>query len=273
MSTPALNANNTSSHSNSNSNNNNNDGFSELGKVIEDQYVWGFICVVMILSNLFLIFLIYWYRKCRTNPNIIIGNPNKMQYESIYYLVYFIVLYFVPCGGMILFYGRIYCLAHHHAKLLTTYDQCKQWIQNVRAAKTLSILVGIYIACWTPFVTIFLVVRYKVPPNWTLEEIMKVIKILRYIAFSNPAINAFLYGYFNQVLRQHTVQTIKNQLCCETKYSSNNQYPNSGSFPTIPKTLNNNKIRNCKLGYNVDTKLFQKDHTYPEQFYFKSTRF
>lgn len=219
-------------------------------------------------------FIPYFWRRINLHRCTTVDHT-KLDYENAFFLTYFIVLYFVPCGGMILFYGRIYFLAHLHAKRLRASNNPNcQFRRNVRAAKVLSILVGIYIACWTPFVTFFLVIRYRIPPNWTHQKITLVISILRYIAFSNPAINAFIYGYFNQVLRQHTIKAIKDNICCWSRSPPKSQNPTSSSYPTLSKLVTNNKMETINVDNNtIMNKLFRKDRNYRQHFACDTSRF
>ena len=102
-----------------------------------------------------------------------------------------------------------------------------------KAAKTLGIIMGAFIACWLPFfigyvtMTVCDTCREKTPPL--------VVDILFWIGYFNSAMNPIIYAYFNREFREAFKETIQNVFCIcfqmdclQTRRSSN--YVNSCTY-------------------------------------------
>lgn len=80
-----------------------------------------------------------------------------------------------------------------------------------KAAKTLGIIMGAFIACWLPFfigyvtLTVCDVCKDKTPPI--------VVDILFWIGYFNSSLNPIIYAYFNREFREAFKETIQNVFC------------------------------------------------------------
>ncbi|XP_059187025.1 trace amine-associated receptor 13c-like [Centropristis striata] len=111
--------------------------------------------------------------------------------NSLWGILYAIVCFFFPCTVMVCLYTKIFIVAKEHVRKIGDMSKClndrvrggliKQ--SEHKAAKTLGIVLGVYIICWMPFFI-----------NSIIDA---------YIGFSTPAAifeTFFWLGYFNSTL-------------------------------------------------------------------------
>ncbi|EDV27366.1 uncharacterized protein TRIADDRAFT_8190, partial [Trichoplax adhaerens] len=68
---------------------------------------------------------------------------------------------------------------------------------NLKTASTLSVIVGVFMFCWSPLVLIDIVSIFAQEPFYNVVSIAA----LR-LALSNSAYNPIIYGIFNQSFRK-----------------------------------------------------------------------
>nr|XP_006823182.1 PREDICTED: probable G-protein coupled receptor No9-like [Saccoglossus kowalevskii] len=75
-------------------------------------------------------------------------------------------------------------------------EHLKKLHKETRAAKTLAIIVGVFILCWMPFFTVYLIGAFC--PNCTPTVVFK---IFFWAGYCNSAINPFIYARFSKDFR------------------------------------------------------------------------
>ncbi|XP_066571195.1 trace amine-associated receptor 13c-like [Amia ocellicauda] len=120
------------------------------------------------------------------------------------------VVFFAPCFGMIGIYARIYTVARNQARLIQTMEDRTFSLEDSRrraqqnreqkAAKTLGIVMGVYLVCWVPY---FIDTMIDVYLNFaTPAAIFDGFIWLGYINSTfNPLIYAFFYPWFQKALK------------------------------------------------------------------------
>nr|XP_004651390.1 trace amine-associated receptor 1 [Jaculus jaculus] len=122
----------------------------------------------------------------------------------------FMISFYIPGSIMLFVYYRIYFIAKRQARSINGTNQKLQvgleekngvpQSKDGKAAKTLGIVVGVFLACWCPFFVCMAMdpfLDYTVPPAFTDALIW-----LGYLnsAF-NPMIYAFFYPWFRRALK------------------------------------------------------------------------
>ena len=144
------------------------------------------------------------------------NTPETRQIEEVYYFVFFISLFFIPLAIMLLTYGRIYAIARDHHERSQPQMQINgkngkrrksladATFKNIKAARTLAIVVGTFFLLWMPYIIAFFIFRVRQNSEYTPSALI-FIQVTVYIAYSYPSINPIIYGYFNSNIRQSAV--------------------------------------------------------------------
>lgn len=86
-----------------------------------------------------------------------------------------------------------------------------------KAAKTLGIIMGAFIACWLPFFLGYVIMT--VCDTCRENTPVIVVDILFWIGYFNSAMNPIIYAYFNREFREAFKETIQNVFCCCFRFS------------------------------------------------------
>ncbi|KAI1287392.1 Octopamine receptor beta-1R [Halotydeus destructor] len=81
-----------------------------------------------------------------------------------------------------------------------------------KAAKTLGIIMGAFIACWLPFFIGYVAMTACETCRENTPDI--VVDILFWIGYFNSSLNPVIYAYFNREFREAFKETIQNVFCC-----------------------------------------------------------
>ncbi|XP_063297251.1 trace amine-associated receptor 1-like [Pelobates fuscus] len=123
-----------------------------------------------------------------------------------------VVSFFIPAFVMICVYGKIYIIARRQARSIKdatnqlqfhmTLDGRKHFSRSRerKAAKTLGIIMGVFLICWTPFFFCIAVNPFQnyVIPSITVDAFMWI----GYMnSIFNPMIYAFFYTWFRRALK------------------------------------------------------------------------
>ncbi|XP_043921179.1 trace amine-associated receptor 4-like [Protopterus annectens] len=108
------------------------------------------------------------------------------------------VSFFIPCSVMLGLYVRVFLVARQHSKLISIMEHGisgKEMTSTQRkegkAAKTLTIVMGMFLFCWLPIFVVLLVdpyIEYSTP--------VMLYNILLWLAYSNSAYNPIVYAFF-----------------------------------------------------------------------------
>ncbi|XP_043920555.1 trace amine-associated receptor 4-like [Protopterus annectens] len=106
------------------------------------------------------------------------------------------VSFFIPCSVMLCLYAKVFLVAKRHSEMLIHIEISQQRTSSSqqhesKAAKTLTIVMGVYLLCWLPIVIVSLAdpyINYSTP--------VMLYKCLVWLAFSNSAYNPIIYAFF-----------------------------------------------------------------------------
>ncbi|XP_030753640.1 octopamine receptor beta-3R-like [Sitophilus oryzae] len=94
----------------------------------------------------------------------------------------------------------------------TIRQQSKSWRAEHKAARTLGIIMGVFILCWLPFFLWYVITtlcgeHYCPTPDW-------LIGMLFWVGYFNSALNPLIYAYFNRDFREAFKDTLLCALPC-----------------------------------------------------------
>ncbi|RUS75232.1 hypothetical protein EGW08_016997 [Elysia chlorotica] len=116
----------------------------------------------------------------------------------------FLSAIFLPsCVVILVCYTRIFSLAHHHAKAIAAVEsavqrrlQVKFMIKDAKYAKTLALVIGVFLTLWLPYLVSTFV---KLVASVTLGIWVQTYLML--VAVLNSGINPWIYAYKNKEFR------------------------------------------------------------------------
>ncbi|XP_057176446.1 trace amine-associated receptor 8a-like [Triplophysa rosa] len=103
-----------------------------------------------------------------------------------------IVSLVAPCSVIISLYAKIFCIAKHQAQLINSATNASR--SEKKAAKTLGIVITVYLLCWIPYYIASLV------PGYDSNE-STVINIMSWIMYMNSCMNPIIYALFYRWFR------------------------------------------------------------------------
>ncbi len=81
-----------------------------------------------------------------------------------------------------------------------------------KAARTLGIIMGAFLACWCPFFLWYLITALSPPLRDNTPRILEA--IFFWIGYFNSTLNPLIYAYFNRDFREAFKDTLLKILCC-----------------------------------------------------------
>ncbi|XP_075057033.1 trace amine-associated receptor 3-like [Mixophyes fleayi] len=135
-------------------------------------------------------------------------NLCPITFNKLWSVIIFFTCFFIPGSVMVGIYIKIFIVSQRHAKILKRVtgnmtDEVSTQISKQRdrkAAKTLGIVMGVFISCWLPvFITVLVdpFLKFSTP-----EVLFDALNWLGYInSTCNPLIYGFFYPWFRKALR------------------------------------------------------------------------
>jgi len=109
-----------------------------------------------------------------------------------YVLTDLVVSLVAPCSVIISLYGQIFCVAKYQARLINSVTNASR--SEKKAAKTLGIVIAIYLLCWIPYYIASLF------PGYDSNE-STVMNIMCWIMYMNSCMNPLIYALFYRWFR------------------------------------------------------------------------
>lgn len=140
---------------------------------------------------------------CLWSYSIVIATIN-IHGGKYYPVLVFVVSFLLPLIVMLYSYSRIFLAAIRQVRRIQPIRQAFYFKREIKAAKTLAMVMGVFIVCWTPFFVINILVRFSrgfyVKPIMTLA-----IKLLHY---GNSALNPVIYSSTNRDFRNKILRVL-----------------------------------------------------------------
>ncbi|XP_061097656.1 trace amine-associated receptor 13c-like [Conger conger] len=166
-----------------------------------------------VISIVWLCALVYntMLRYCNGNLNYMMGNTQcvdcSISLSQEWVTADFFVIFVVPLTTIILIYLKIFAIAKKHANNITCArkqqsdsKKCNAMASERKAAKTLSIIVAVFLLCLLPyFISVVLYVYFSKPSVYL--SLVHSVSILHINSAINPIIYALFYSWFQKSVK------------------------------------------------------------------------
>jgi hypothetical protein len=160
-------------------------------------------------------------------PSSVLNNSCHFNIKPAYSVVSSVINFVLPTIVMCILYFKIYKVAHAHARRIGRHENAshsamvynsttgtthrrRSMSKNIKAAKTIAILVSAFLVCWMPYTLISCasILCGRSCHDNTPSEILPLTLLLAYI---NSALNPFLYAFHNKDFRESFRRLLKLQ--------------------------------------------------------------
>lgn len=146
-----------------------------------------------------------------TSFNWLIKNPGEQscgKFDPIYYTSVFVCAFVLPLLIIVITYASIFKVALAQSKSLVAQDPSKRGhkrsVRELKATKTIAIVIGAFVICWFPFFIIVLISLWCGRPCFASFEKYRAFSFAIRIPFVyvlpvlNSTINPIIYGLYNK---------------------------------------------------------------------------
>lgn len=129
--------------------------------------------------------------------------------KPIFMLVEMILCFCIPLVVIIVAYSIIFKVALRHITQIHTampshnHDSHNSFMKELKAAKTLAVVVGAFVICWAPFVTLNVIYSLCSPilgcPCPVISP--EIILATKWMHYGNSLLNPLIYGFTNRDFR------------------------------------------------------------------------
>lgn len=119
------------------------------------------------------------------------GWPTKSSYMHFVSCTSF----FIPLFIMIIMYVRIYLVARQQVHRLRNGHN---YARDVKAAKTIAILIGLFVVCWGPFFAIILCYAY----DQSFPVPLSLLNVIKWMEYTSSCLNPVIYTCLNRSYRR-----------------------------------------------------------------------
>ena len=124
---------------------------------------------------------------------------------GLYYpVLVFVVSFLLPLSVMIYSYSRIFLAAIRQVRRIQPIRQAFYFKREIKAAKTLAMVMGAFIVCWTPFFVINIIVRFS--RGFSIEPIVTI--VIKCLHYGNSALNPVIYSSTNRDFRNKILRVL-----------------------------------------------------------------
>ncbi|CAF3053584.1 unnamed protein product [Rotaria sp. Silwood2] len=157
------------------------------------------------------------YSRSRTGAVSSAPTECGMRPNLIYSIISSSTSFYIPLIIILFLYGRIFITARKHSHELQKLEniikrlhsnekfqlESSKWKKNMKAIRTLGIVVGVFVACWLPFFVMYLLLAYCnykcVTPN--IERYITWIALSLCLGYANSFCNPVIYAFSNKEFR------------------------------------------------------------------------
>lgn len=191
--------------------------------------------------------------------------PKCYKQDKIFYTVTTVTDFFFPLMVILIMYGLVFRVAMNQARAVASLQPqlSKQdgrgrrfsinIVKEVKAAKTLAIVIGGFVVCWLPFFVFLLVSLWDIsllsPPKVSKEVLDGLRATFLYVLPTiNSTLNPIIYALFNKEFRTAFVRLLRRTCGRSLTNSDDIHYSMSSSVMNgSPKTKTNGRSKKTRF--------------------------
>lgn len=124
---------------------------------------------------------------------IIVSSLRLLDWSGGYQYFVFVASFFLPLFFMMAMYSRIYIVARGQARRI---GRNTSFTIEVKAAKTIAVVIGAFIVCWAPFFVFGIAIIH------THDTSIFIYKCIKWLEYLNSCLNPVLYTCLNKSYRR-----------------------------------------------------------------------
>ena len=185
------------------------------------------------------------HRQADTEPYDADGNfICLIDFNPVYAVGSSLVSFFIPCLIMLFMYISMYRLAQRHVKSIKQQKQATASLgvpqpkssSDNKASRTLGVIMGVFLVCWTPFFTVNVVTTI-----YELPEILFI--VATWLGYINSMANPIIYTIFNKQFRAAFKKLLFLEKCCRGRNSGAPRNGNALNAQYAPVRRGNSEER------------------------------
>ncbi|CAI9576766.1 unnamed protein product [Staurois parvus] len=120
-------------------------------------------------------------------------NLCPITFNKLWSVIMFFACFFIPGSVMVGIYIQIFIVSQRHANILKQASTRNKILIKIesKAARTLSLVMGVFILCWMPFF-----ITTIADPYLNFSVSVDVYNIVLWLGYFNSALNPIIYGLF-----------------------------------------------------------------------------
>ncbi|XP_030050962.1 trace amine-associated receptor 2 [Microcaecilia unicolor] len=130
---------------------------------------------------------------------VVCFNLCPITFNKVWGVIMFITCFFAPGSVMVGIYIKIFVVSRRHARIVNNMsgyanDDKKTQVSKKtdrKAAKTLGIVMGVFVSCWLP---VFITILIDPLLNFSTPEVL--FDALNWLGYINSTCNPLIYGFF-----------------------------------------------------------------------------
>ncbi|XP_031558800.1 alpha-1A adrenergic receptor-like [Actinia tenebrosa] len=128
--------------------------------------------------------------------------------RKVYALFVFAASFLLPLIVIVVSYSKIFCVAQKHARdivrrsSISQEEKFKRVSRDLKAAKTISVVIGTFVCFWAPFIVVSVCYSFNVWVDFIFANIVK------WLAYINALLNPLVYSCVDKQLRSLVIKIV-----------------------------------------------------------------
>lgn len=135
-----------------------------------------------------------------------------LSFTDYYAIFVLCVSFLLPSMVIIALYSIMFKVAQHHynnisrARNLTDQEKYKTVSRDLKAARTIAVVIGTFVCCWLPFMVVSICFAF-------INVDLKVANLTKWLTYINALLNPVVYSCLDKQLRRIIAKRFRRHRC------------------------------------------------------------